>query len=297
MILCNYSNTDEQVSWYTSQELSNLLDKHSMDGIELFFHGCYEVPEEIKCHVQGVHLGYYPTWLDVYNTSKQENEFLTSIDEMIDNYKKEYALAKEMKAKYMVFHVGYVSIGDVFKDDFDYSDTWVLDETAKLVNSIFDEPSDVTLLFENLWWPGLKLTDKKILVDFMDKINYQNKGIMLDLSHLILTSPSIDNLNEASDYILSVIDELGEARAYIKGVHINDTKGHAYRASDLFKTHLQDKNIWEYISNLDQHLPFKNKRIQDILDFINADYQVVEVKSSSKNIWEEFLEEQMRYLK
>ena len=297
MILCNYSNTDEQVSWYSSQALSKLLEKHSMDGIELFFHGRYDVPEEIKVHVQGVHLGYYPTWLDTYNESKQKDEYVTSLDEIKSNYKKEFALAKEMKAKYMVFHVGYVSLKDVFKEDFDYSDTWVLDETAKLINDIFDENSEVTLLFENLWWPGLKLTDKETLLAFMDKIKYENKGIMLDLSHLILTSPNIENIEEATNYILSMIDKLGDARGYIKGVHINDTKGHAYRASNLFETHVKDKNVWEYISNLDQHLPFKSERIRDILDFVKADYKVVEVKSSHKEIWEASIEEQMRYLK
>jgi sugar phosphate isomerase/epimerase len=131
----------------------------------------------------------------------------------------------------------------------------------------------------------------------MEKIDYKNKGIMLDLSHLILTASDIENIEEASDYILSKIENLGDAKSYIKGVHINDTKGHRYKKSKNYEIFKEENNVWDHIVNLDQHLPFRSERINKIIELVNPDYKVIEVKSTHKEIWEQSLEEQMRYLK
>ncbi|MDO7206222.1 hypothetical protein Q5M85_21135 [Paraclostridium bifermentans] len=42
-----------------------------------------------------------------------------------------------------------------------YTDKDVIDASIELVNEIFkDLDTEVTILFENLWWPGLRMVDK-----------------------------------------------------------------------------------------------------------------------------------------
>jgi len=308
MILCSFSNTDYHMAWYEENKLDLFLKANKIDGIELFLHGRYEVPEVLKALSKGIHLSYYPTWLDFYLGDESYFEDFTTEEEvvmayggktpqaMVDNYKKEFELSKELGVDYMVFHVGHVKLKDVFKGEFDYSNEEVLKATAHLVNEIFDQPSEVMLLFENLWWPGLKLTDKKALDGFMAKINYPSKGVMLDLSHLLLTHPSLDSYEKGVAYILEIVEALEDSSDYIKGIHINYSKCYEYLLSLDYENNKKEHKIYDHILASDQHIPFEHEGLKTIIDRINPKYKVIEVKGIDKEDWENNVIKQRNYI-
>lgn len=308
MILCNFSNTDYQMDWYGDKGLKTFLRRHEIDGIELFLHGRYEVAPSLRGLVEGVHLSYYPTWLDFYLGRQGYKEDFPSHQDLvwayggdnpqvlIDNYKKEYALSKALDANYMVFHVGHVKIKDVFETKFAYSNSQVLEATALLVNEIFQDQSPVTLLFENLWWPGLTLTDKRALDDFMDKIKYENKGIMLDLSHLLLTKPGLKTYEEGLAYILEILEGLGDSKGYIQGIHINYTECHDYLMSLAYETNKKDKRVYDHVLALDRHLVYDHDSLRTIISAVDPKYKVIEAKGSDQESWENNVVAQRFYL-
>lgn len=319
MKLCNFSNTDYHLSWYNQSwhELSHFLNTNQLDGIELLLHGNYDISNIPKGIVKGVHLSYFPTWLEFY---KQDpiyiEDFPTEADlklsfgshqpeSIIQRFKKDFEVSKTLDAHYMVYHVGHVRTKDAFSFQYDYSNAEVLDYTAEIINQVFTEDSGIELLFENLWWPGLTLLSKDELENFMSKINYKNKGVMLDLSHLMLTAKSIKTFDQAVTYILECLNNLGSSIRWIKGIHINGTLAHEYLneshthkydALKQMKKEDEFMKIYEHIKALDQHIPFASRGIQEIINCVKPTYQMIEVVGENRSTWEQYIIKQLEYM-
>ncbi|MBN2797159.1 MAG: TIM barrel protein [Clostridia bacterium] len=318
MILCNFSNTSYHLKWFNQSwhEVDEFIKNKGLDGIELLLHGNYDVSTIPKDLIKGVHLSYFPIWMDFYRNNEIYKEDYPTEESLVDafgsvskesiveRFKKDYEVSKALEAEYMVFHVGHVRLKDAFTFDYDYTDEEVLEATAQLVNESFDENSNVCLLFENLWWPGLTLNNPELIEKFMNKINYENKGIMLDLSHLMIRGGNL-SLHEQVDYILKVLHGLGDQLKWIRGIHINRTdigtymdESHEtlyYSLEQLEKTK-KWQTIYEHISRMDQHLPFKSYRLKEILDLINPKYLMIEVLSHDKSEWEAYINQQMEFI-
>lgn len=306
MRLINISNSLYDLNkfggkWYNFEKF---LDRNKLDGIELILYKDRYLNQIKDKHLKGLHLKYFPTWLEFYNgdEEKLDNIFKDkkSICEyygglkpeaIINTFKEEYRNAKNLNVEYMVYHVGHVTNEDAFSFNFDYSDYDVLDATVEIVNNSFNYDSDILLLFENLWWPGMNLLDYKKTKYFLDKIKYKNKGIMLDLSHLMITNSDLKNAKEATDYILNKIKGLKEIKKYIKGIHLNMSLSGEYLKKDHSKTYDQIKilegnlerykMITNHIKMIDKHLPYNHKSINRIIDFINPKYIVYEFNANN----------------
>jgi len=207
---------------------------------------------------------------------------------IIDHYKWEIETAKNLGVEYSVFHVTHAEILHTYNFEFTYSDWDVLEATAELVNKSFGSKDEgFTLLFENLWCPGLKLTDPELVKRFLDKIELPNKGIMLDIGHLMITNPKIKNEEQACKYILSIIHNLGDLKKYIKGIHLNKSLSGAYiqeNHSEKIKILQSKKDFWDkleysgkHIKNIDLHIPFDSLAIKDVIEEIKPQYLVFEV--------------------
>lgn len=318
MILCNFSNTNYHLQWFDGSwhKLSAFINEKKIDGIELLLHGNYDIKDIPKTIVKGVHLSYFPIWMDFYNDDKNylsdfpnKSDLIDTFgshhpDSIVDRFKKDFAVSKSLEADYMVFHVGHVRLKDAFTFNFDYSDKKVLQSTAHLVNRVFDENASVTLLFENLWWPGMTLLNKDLLDAFMNEIHYKNKGIMLDLSHLMILGGDLE-LDQQIDFILNQLRDLGESIKWIKGIHINQTDignylsiNHIEKYNSLMNLEKIERfgKIYEHISNMDQHLPLKSKRIQEIIDLVQPQYKMIEVLSHDKDEWMKYIDIQLEYM-
>lgn len=307
--LFHLSTTRKQLDWFEEdwQEIKAFVEKQNIDGIELGLTLDYELNEIPKEIVTGVHLTFYPMWLDFWRGDQEklrklfedENAIMkyykaTSPEELVANYRKQYERAKALGAEYMVFHVSHILPEHSFyTKPFDYSDEEVMTETIKLVNAAFPLGEDgPLLLFENLWWPGLNYKDPKLTKWFIDEINYQNKGYLVDVSHLILNRLDIGTEKEAYDYINETVKALGETAKWIKGVHLNKTLPKRYCQRDFTQIEKQYYSakesrqkqmlLMKHINALDGHQPFDHPIAKKILACLSPMYCVYETAPASR---------------
>ena len=134
------------------------------------------------------------------------------------------------------------------------------------------------VLFENLWWPGLRLTDPRNVKYFFERIERKNVGIMLDTGHLMNTNPRLKTEAEAADYVCRVVDKLGSCAELIKGVHLSCSLSGQYQRSfeRIAPANLDNSMIWQHVASIDQHNPFTTNAAKQILDCIKPEYVVHE---------------------
>lgn len=320
--LFHLSTVPKYLDWFNDDwdQIQEFATKHHMDGIEIMIHNDYDIHKIPKNFAYGIHLRFWPIWLDFW---RGNTEILTkSVGEakqieavyggqdpscIVDTYKKQYAIAKELGVKYMVFHVSHVLPEDTFKWEFDYTDKEVMEATIELVNQAFPNEEDgPMLLFENLWWPGLTYCNPQLAKWFIEQVDYPNKGYLLDTSHLILTNPNIWNEEQAVHYMRNVVKKLGPTLSYIKGMHINKTLPKNYMRQDhLYKLQNYQKTtngahkfniLKRHIENLDWHVPFDHPIIKKLIEDIQPEYCVFEVNPRERSQLAHYLNQQNRAL-
>lgn len=281
--------------------IRTFIHKNGMDGIELGLTLDYDLMRIPKELIQGVHLSFYPMWLDFWkgdqdklkqlfkNQSAWESYYHAKTPkELVQNYTLQYKRAKALDAKYMVFHVSHVLPEDTFTFQYSgYTDKDVMEATIELVNRAFKAESDgPLLLFENLWWPGLTYKDPELTEWFIEQIHYPNKGFVVDISHLILTCPTIGTEKEAYYFIEKTINALGDTKNWIKVVHMNKTlpkhymnRDHSYLLKQYQLAEDEAKKtaiLKKHIKTLDGHIPFDHPMAGQILKLMNPLYCVYE---------------------
>lgn len=300
--LFHISTTPKYIEWFEDDwdKIKAFSEKHQMDGIELGLTIDYDITKIKEGVVRGVHLSFYPMWLDFWRGDIAKVEGLlgghqamldyyggATKEAMIESYKKQYARAKALGAKYMVFHVSHICIEDSFTWQFDYTDEEIIDATIELVNEVFpaDEEGPM-LLFENLWWPGLTYLDKQVTKKLLEGVRYSQKGLLMDISHLILTNLKIGNEKACYTYVKEVVQNLGELKEFIYGVHLNKTLPKHYMQQD--RSYLVDRYreaktpqlkmrvLKQHIQKLDPHQPFDHEIAKQIVDYINPEFCVYE---------------------
>ncbi|WP_294093760.1 TIM barrel protein [uncultured Cetobacterium sp.] len=296
----------------------NQLREKGISGIETIIGDHLDFSEYKNYPIKGVHLLYYPTWLEFWkgDWKKVKEDFYD--DEGIKNYyrsfkknilietfKEQFENAKKIDAEYMVFHVSHVRPKDIFQFDFQYTDLEVLDECIKIVNEVFKGEGPL-LLFENLPWPGLNFRDYELTRYFIQKVKYKNKGFLLDFSHLICLEREVTNFEEANKFIIDRIGKMKELKDYIFGLHVNGVKFDKFLDCD-FQNKISE---WEkgdryekfqielnHMKNIDPHLLYKGN-INEIIKYLpNFKYINLELGFSSLLELKEKVLEQLNYLK
>jgi len=293
-----------------SFEITNLLEKHNIDGVELLNSIMWDehiIPSSI---VRGVHLKYYPTWLDFWNNNESEllrqfgskgeiKDYFggTTRKSIIDNYKKEIQQADKIGAQYVVFHVAHVQVEHAYTYEFTYTDEEIIDATAELINEVFKGlNTNIKLLFENLWVPGLTFLSKEMLLRLLEKVQYSNSGFMLDTAHLMNTNLDLTNEKEGIQYILDTVNNLGELKKFIKGIHLNCSLSGEYVKEQIQQTHkcklsldYMKKNVLFHIMKIDLHKPFSDVAVKRLIDLIEPEYVVYEFITRSFEELDEYI--------
>lgn len=280
------------------------LDALNIQGIETII-GDYCSPNIFdNLPIIGVHLVYFPTWIDIWKENKNNllDDFgtlspygISSRNELIDIYKKEFQKSKDIGAKYMVFHLSHVRPRDIFTFSFNYTDEEILTLSLDLINEVFKGDGPM-LLFENLPWPGFKITDsnifenQNIILNFFNKVQYKNKGFILDLSHIVCLNKNLTSYDEAGIFIINLLNKYPLLIKHIKGIHLNCSLSHTYLNQDFI--HLI--NSWEtavpsdkyhleinHIKSIDTHSTFNSNYILDILKSLPIEFLVYELSHNS----------------
>lgn len=283
------------IDWYEDElkqrglTLAELVSELGLDGIEQLVYQVEPLKYAYKDLTVGVHLNYWPYWMDFWlkNVKRMRQQFpgvrerteyfkqAMSTDEWLAVIRRNINMALSEAPEYLVWHVGEATNYDAFTWDFYYKDKEVLSAAADVFNSVADEiPAHVTVLFENLWWPGLRLTNVRNVKYFFDHIERKNVGIMLDTGHLMNTNPNLRSEAEGADYVCHIVDKLGPLAELIKGMHLNCSLSGAYQRS--FKRELPKnltrKQIWQHINAIDQHKPFTTQAAKQILDCVQPEF-------------------------
>ena len=314
--LINFSNyKEDNIRFFnnSAENLHDFLELNNLDGIEMFF--CEEWQKDIhkKEFIKGVHLPFYNSWLDFWygNEDKVLKDYENKINvaktyngltkrEMLQPFVDNIAMAVEAKAEYIIFHVSNACRDEVVNFNFRYGNKEVIVAFIEFFNKLSKYiPKDMTVLFENLWWPGLTLLDKDLTGVFLNNIKHENKGIMLDTGHLLNTNLDLKNQDEAVSYILNAINNLGEYKKYIKGIHLHCSLSGDY-VRQVQKEKPEFKNEFEIISHIlkiDRHLPFETKRVKEIVKMIQPEFLVHEIVQITKDDWQEKLSIQKEALR
>lgn len=291
--------------------LETYLKETRLDGIELFLPK--ELHTELKQETVGVHLPYLPFWLDLwYGDSERLNRQFFDEEEQVrylggandretwcGRVRQSLARADAYEPEYLVWHVSEANREEIFTRDFYYTDDDVIDATAELFQAVSDViPKDSIVLFENLWWPGLRLTEPRIVEKLFDKIDSERVGIMLDTGHLLNTDVSLRTEEEGADYILRTLDRLGSLAGKIRGIHLQCSLSGEYVQSALrVRPHdLSPQEECHHIVAIDNHRPFETSAMRRVIERVDPDWLVHELYYDSLQHMQTMLRQEKKLL-
>lgn len=300
--LSNYS-MDNNLIQNDAKALEKFLEKNSLDGIEMMLWEPWNSHLHPEKFIYGVHLRFWSDWLDFWLSNSQglklsfpNTDAIKSCfggltrNDWLTLYKENISAAVQMNPQYLVFHVSQARKEELYHWNFHYQDGMVIEAVIDLVNALSDViPEDVTLLFENLWWPGLTLLDRNIVEKLMIGIQHKNKGIMLDTGHLMNTNQNLVTQEDGVDYILQVLNNLGTESRYIKGIHLHYSLSGEYVKKVRQENITRDYsigNIMEHVLKIDEHLPFSTQKVQKIMEKVQPEYLVHEFMQTSTLDWQ-----------
>lgn len=288
------------IDWYEKelqlmgQSLGEYVASMKLDGIEQLIYDNNMILKYKELTI-GVHLEYWSYWIDFWWNNQQRLDYIfesneekkhyykaQNIYEWIEYIKKNITLALNLKPQYLVWHVSEANVQEIFTYNFYYNDRQVLLATSEVFNEVAKIiPDNVLILFENLWWPGLRLNSMENVVYFFEKLKHNNVGIMLDTGHLMNTNINLTSELEASIFIKDIVNNLGSFESLIKGVHLNCSLSGQYQKKFIeqqFKFCEFDKHrLWEHIIKIDKHEIFQTKAPSFLIDYIQPQYVVHEL--------------------
>ena len=304
---CVYHDYVKQLE-ETGKTLPEYVKHLGLDGIEHLIYG-KEIPEPaFKDSSVGVHLAYWPYWVGFWknNKSRLKREFKSAKarndcyfgalnkDEWLSVIQQHLIAATAVKPEYMVWHVSEADVQETYTFDFQYSDLEVLEAAADVFNAVsMAVPSHITVLFENLWWPGLTLLDPRLADHLLSGTHHQRTGLLLDTGHLMNTSTNLATEDEAVRYVRRVVRGLGGLRTSIYGMHLHRSLSGAFvrrRMAEAEREDLQPRGfseVFDYISHVDEHQPFRTAAVQALVEDVQPKFLVHEFIQDSMEDWEQ----------
>lgn len=171
--------------------------------------------------------------------------------ELIEYYKRELKIVKELEVEYMVFYVCNVKVIEVMIYDFKYFDRKVLNVVILIINEIFEDGEyGFKFLFENLWWLGFRFINKEEIEYFLNGVKYKNVGFILDIGYMINNNRDIKNLKEGIEYIKKNIKNIGEYKNLIYGIYFNYLLLGEYVNRVIKENKEKNLNIEEIMNNV-----------------------------------------------
>lgn len=329
--ISSYSQELEQFNDYPGG-LEGFLQAFGLDGVELIQAGPHDHPLFPHHSIRGLHLPFWPDWLDFYQGNgmnlKQrfpDEESLkyyygsSASDVLTDTWRRELRHAQGFKADYVVVHVSHNTLPSCYTYAFDDSDEAVVDSFIQLINQATEGlPAGPMLLMENLWWPGLNFLKPELTSRLLSEIHYPNKGFVLDVGHLMNTNHSLKTEKEAVDYTMKILDGMGPIAGHIRTIHLSSSLSGEYVKAVLREPGNQNpgfqpegpsprrppahfdefkKLVWqcgEHVRKIDRHLPFRDPAIGELIRRVKPDYLVHELLADSFGELEEALRIQCR---
>lgn len=314
--IVNVVSENEWLKAYKDKNDMNKFVKDCLcDGVEVIRGGEDTTDIYDSENVIGVHLFFYPNWLDFWNNdidslirhfgkrevwegyyrAKNREEFLIP-------YQNDMDYAEKIGAEYVVFHVNDVSNEEIFTYQWEHSNIEVIRAATEIVNEL-TEPRNYhfKLLFENLFTPGMTMLNPNETELMLELVNYDNKGILLDTGHLMCAPQNIIDEEQGIDFVLQTIKNHGELAKEIKALHLHKSTSGNIISELKKKTIIPKKDFYDRFSqsysiilDIDQHRPFESPRAREILELVEPEYVIHEVSAKNR---EEKLEKVLTQMK
>jgi sugar phosphate isomerase/epimerase len=298
--LINFANYDKnrEMIQHSPAGLKNLLAELGVDGIEALFCDPWDTAVLPAASIHGVHLNFWPTWLDFWRGDQQalarqfgskENILAcfggTEPEHILACYRRDISQAKAAAANYVVFHVSHNELDEIYTWRFRADSLAVVDAVIEVVNLLVDNiPPDMAILFENLWWPGLTLLEPRLVERLLSRIHHPKVGIMLDTGHLMNTNSDLQNERQGVEYVLNVLGKLGSLSHSIRGIHLHQSLSGAYvrQSRCQIAPPVDLAASMAHIMQIDQHRPFSDPAAKQILEVVQPEYLVHEFIVASR---------------
>lgn len=317
LTLTNISLAQMDLARFDTQEsVTDFLRLGRLDGFELFLYEGGALGPLPKSSVKGVHLPYFASFLPFWRNEKDtlRRRFGTleaacrhyharTKEELIAYYQKNLDFACDLGSEYVVFHIQEASPWETVSYRFCYDDGTVLACALELINALRVKRPGTAFLVENLWWPGFRMTDPTVTKRLMDSIIHPNKGIMLDLGHLLHTNTALRTPQDAVRYIEHILSAHHGLLHHIRGVHLHQTLSGRFveamrRSPPRLTGTYQDAMMQSFgaVMRIDSHRPCLFPGIYAILNTIKPTYLVYELITRSHQEHIAFIAQQNAWL-
>lgn len=269
------------------------------DGIELLT-GYQSIPEDAASVTEAVHLPYATDWYGVWSGRIIVGEDMPddtvrhmfygrSREGICDTILECISGASRLEPDYGVLHAGNANTDDLLVREQSDSDTDVLRALAEAVNDAVSrlggEPP-MRILFENLWWPGLRMTDASGYRILERELEFEDWGLCLDTGHLLVSLGGVRTEDEATDILLRTIDSYpGDMIDRIGAMHL-----HLNTSADFMRSYRKDGEVpakredrifaaYDLIYGSDSHDPFMSYGVRDVVEAIRPETVTHEMKT------------------
>lgn len=289
----NFTTSPDDVKRYRdAEDLQHFYRRFHCHGLELMpINGT--APRLIRPDmVVGIHANCISDWMD------------TDMDWLVSHYRKDLRYAKKIHAEYVVFHVTQVTFPESLTYQMKHTDQEVIAAAARLINRLLDgQDYDFYFLMENLWWPGLNFLRPETTKALLDEVHYEKKGLMLDTGHFMNTNPELRSQEEATAYLHDMLDQHESLIPLIKGLHLNCSLSGAYLEQYLKNPCTPSPDYerlfgqaFEHIFRIDQHRPFDDPGVPDLIRRISPEYITLEYITKNRKEHALYLQKGMRRL-
>lgn len=294
-----------------------ILETEGFDGYELYPIGEYEWETIPRNLISGVHLRFYPILLPFWFRNDRrlmeifDDEATVSMyyggltrESLIENYRNQLALAKQLGCSYVVFHLAQSEFEYIYHWRFPWNWRETVDMCAEILNeTLADSEFDGELLLENLWWPGsFRAACPEEIEYALSRITYPRTGIVFDTGHMLNTNQDIRSEKQGIEFLIRVVRSLGEYRKTIRGVHLTRSLSGEYvtqtrnsPAPPNSGTFWQRNNqAIEHVNRIDEHAPFEDAAITGLFELLEPEYVTYEFSYRSRDEWIDKIRRQKR---
>ena len=311
-----------------SKDLQDYYGQGGLNGLEVILVGDSDQGKILPDMVNGVHLFYHIFWMDFWlrDFDRLDREFDSrdqwiqfyggkERDAYLDCFRRDLEYAEKIGAKYVVFHVAEVTLRESYTYRYKYTNRQVIDAAIEVINTLMSERDySFDLLVENLWFSGLTMKEPANTRRLIEGIEYEKKGIMLDLGHYMNTNTRLRTPEQAVDYVHRMLDKHEKAgfpiTDWVKGIHLQMSLGGNYVMKQKKEWRSRKNRLdfdeipfwdlhrmaYEHAGKMDQHLPFIGEGVGELIRRIDPEYITFEFAQRSKEEYRQFIVEQGKLL-
>ena len=273
-------------------------DRRYMDGLELLT-GYTPVDPSFKPYCGSVHLPYAADWYgpatgkrpvdpDMDDSKVVYRHYARDRNGIVEVLRKAMETAAPLDPAYAVLHAGSANINELLCYDYSDRDLDVIDVFADLMNDAVSafpggEPP-MTIAFENTWWPGLRMVTADGFRRLAGRLEFDDWCLCLDTGHLLFSMKGTDTEAEALEYLNRAVDGYPSemlARIVTMHLHVNTSRKILRNNADpnSASVPLEERmaRAYKLIGGVDQHRPFTDPGVRDLVERIDPDFIVHEM--------------------